>query len=666
MKQTFYYALLSLFLFSFGCVPANTEEMTEVKLDLNDPVLKKIFKYQDEAQTDSLIAVFDDKNPTYRYLAAMAFGSNQDKKAVTALARLLDDNVEEVRSAAAYSLGQIGDPVSENLLIASFDTLAAYKNFNKTLLEAIGKCGTEQSLENISSVRSYTVKDTALLTGQAWSIYRFGLRGMTVPQGTQRMLNLVGNEEVPNRVRYIAANYLSRVKIPPLDSTQVYPIINMLSEEKDVNIRMALVVAVGKSKSDLALLALENLFERERDYRVKCNILRTLGNFDYAKVQALALKTLQDQNPKVARSAAEFFYENGESREASVYWRKAKDAQDWTVKMKMYHAANKYMAGYFTDYKWLINDELRKMAIDPKLNIYQRAEALKGLGEYSRNYKVIFENGFNDTIPVIKTAAVEAIAKIASNPDFDLQMGASKKDKAKKIISTYLAKAINEGDAAMRAVAAKVLSKDLGYRELYDNSSFLHVAKRDLKLPQETETLYEIQKAIDFFDGKKTETEIPAFNNPIDWNLLEGLTENSTATVKTSKGNVTFELLPMYAPGSVANFIKLAQEGYFKDKNFHRVVSNFVVQGGCPRGDGYGGKNYTIRSELPNVYYDKGGYVGMASAGNHTECTQWFITHSPTPHLDGKYTIFAKVKEGMDVVHKLEVGDPIVDVIINK
>jgi cyclophilin family peptidyl-prolyl cis-trans isomerase len=117
------------------------------------------------------------------------------------------------------------------------------------------------------------------------------------------------------------------------------------------------------------------------------------------------------------------------------------------------------------------------------------------------------------------------------------------------------------------------------------------------------------------------------------------------------------------APGSVTNFLKLASEGYFNGKNFHRVVPNFVIQGGCNRGDGWGSEDYSIRSEFSLRKY-KEGSVGMASAGKDTEGTQWFITHSPTPHLDGRYSIFAEVVEGMDVVHRIEIGDKIISVDI--
>ena len=120
------------------------------------------------------------------------------------------------------------------------------------------------------------------------------------------------------------------------------------------------------------------------------------------------------------------------------------------------------------------------------------------------------------------------------------------------------------------------------------------------------------------------------------------------------------------APGSVANFVTLAKDDFYDGKPIHRVVPNFVIQGGCPRGDGYGSLDYTIRTELPQLYYEEEGLIGMASAGLHTEGTQWFITHSPTMHLSGKYTIFGKVSDGMDVLQNIRVGDVIEDMVISK
>ena len=115
------------------------------------------------------------------------------------------------------------------------------------------------------------------------------------------------------------------------------------------------------------------------------------------------------------------------------------------------------------------------------------------------------------------------------------------------------------------------------------------------------------------------------------------------------------------APGSVASILKLVEDGFYNGKYFHRMVPNFVVQGGCPRGDGFGGVNYTIRSEFSSLKYTSGA-VGLASSGPDTESCQWFVTHCPTPHLDGRYTIIGYVIKGMETIHKLGVGDRMIKV----
>ena len=118
------------------------------------------------------------------------------------------------------------------------------------------------------------------------------------------------------------------------------------------------------------------------------------------------------------------------------------------------------------------------------------------------------------------------------------------------------------------------------------------------------------------------------------------------------------EVFPEEAPGTVQAIKDLVDKGYYNNKLFHRVVPNFVAQTGCPDGDGWGSLDFSIRSEFSRLRYYRGA-VGMASAGKDTESCQWFVTHSPTPHLNGRYTIFANVTAGMEIVDILEVGDRI-------
>ena len=123
------------------------------------------------------------------------------------------------------------------------------------------------------------------------------------------------------------------------------------------------------------------------------------------------------------------------------------------------------------------------------------------------------------------------------------------------------------------------------------------------------------------------------------------------------------------APNTVANFVKLSKDGYYNGLTFHRVIPNFVVQGGCPNGDGRGGPGYTIDCELDggNQYHDRG-VLSMAHAGRNTGGSQFFICHSRdnTAHLDGNHTCFGKVVEGLEVIDDIRQGDRIKEVVIHE
>jgi cyclophilin family peptidyl-prolyl cis-trans isomerase len=130
------------------------------------------------------------------------------------------------------------------------------------------------------------------------------------------------------------------------------------------------------------------------------------------------------------------------------------------------------------------------------------------------------------------------------------------------------------------------------------------------------------------------------------------------ATVNTNQGAFVIELLPDDAPMTVDNFVELARRGYFNGITFHRVVSNFVIQAGDPRGDGNGGPGYQIRCEINESPFETGA-VGMALSGKDTGGSQWFVTHSPQPHLDGGYTVFGNVVAGTPIVGFIVRGDVI-------
>jgi len=140
-----------------------------------------------------------------------------------------------------------------------------------------------------------------------------------------------------------------------------------------------------------------------------------------------------------------------------------------------------------------------------------------------------------------------------------------------------------------------------------------------------------------------------------------------TATFKTSRGEIVCDLYAKDAPKTVNNFVFLARDKFYDGLNFHRVIGDFMIQGGCPQGSGSGGPGYKFEDECkgnPNKH--KVGALSMANAGPNTNGSQFFITHVATPHLDGKHTVFGQVTKGQDVVNAVRQGDRIESITITE
>lgn len=129
---------------------------------------------------------------------------------------------------------------------------------------------------------------------------------------------------------------------------------------------------------------------------------------------------------------------------------------------------------------------------------------------------------------------------------------------------------------------------------------------------------------------------------------------------KTSKGDIETTIFADKVPVTAANFLNLANRGYYDGLTFHRVIADFMIQGGCPEGSGRGGPGYRFEDEFdPELRHDRSGILSMANAGPGTNGSQFFITHGPTPHLDNRHTVFGAVTNGQDVVDAIQVGDTI-------
>jgi len=144
-------------------------------------------------------------------------------------------------------------------------------------------------------------------------------------------------------------------------------------------------------------------------------------------------------------------------------------------------------------------------------------------------------------------------------------------------------------------------------------------------------------------------------------------THNYAARIETEKGTIQLELFARHAPRTVNNFIFLAREGFYDGVSFHRVIANFMIQGGDPTGSGRGGPGYKFADETKgNPLKHETGSLSMANAGPDTNGSQFFITHAPQPHLNGKHTVFGRVVAGQDVVAAIRPGDRMLRVVIEE
>jgi cyclophilin family peptidyl-prolyl cis-trans isomerase len=268
---------------------------------------------------------------------------------------------------------------------------------------------------------------------------------------------------------------------------------------------------------------------------------------------------------------------------------------------------------------------------------YDRCTYIRKAASLQTQNELLYEL-LSDPTPAVRTTALETILD-NGKPDYQELWNV----------------ALEQQEAGLLAILASHVSVDS-----YADLSLLPLIESGMSSMNSTDYL-ETYNLLAALHNKITQTENMvskeiSFQEADFRNLANFPNDTIHVVIRTNKGSIGLQLYPRIAPATVSNFLKLADEGYYDNKFFHRVVPNFVIQAGCPRGDGWGSFGSIIRSEFSSLPY-KPGAIGMASAGPDTESCQWFITHSHVPHLEGKYTIFGYVTSGMEIVRKIEVGD---------
>lgn len=687
MKKIFLLCILPMTLFA--------QPIAEKKIQERREKLELIMRLQDlrTVHDGKLISFLSDGDPIVRERAALAFGSIQDTALLTPLIHNLTDPDSAVQFAAAFAIGQTAGQLSrKSRQILEYDLIWARLDQTQAvdrLIEEMGKFGSEQALYDLL-LRFGNVFPRVHTTALVMSIARFAIRGITSIEAVRYLLTLIKPPEAtPWQVVYA----LQRIG-DHNETRQELEHIVQLYKHTDPLVRMHLAMLLGKIRDEkTSLEPLQKLADFDPDWRVRVNALKALGNFKlkgHDEIIETFRRAFSSGNEYVALTALSTFGNTGlKEKEESQ-----KVRETFALLRRM--AENKD-----NGYLWQLQGEaaiaLATLSGDTALSSIKlstfpqrllQAQLLEALG-YTGSSKVM-ENLLEyakANEPVLYRAALEGLRIL------------SQKNSSDSIIiqETYNAclKALSSGDVAVVTTAASMLGDSLFLRPTsvsplietlsslripYDVDAMQEIAStlgrlkdkraipiltQKLQLPDRS-VAFASASALTSITGQEYLSQIPRSFEPLltdfDFVYLRSLRDTIRVKMETIRGDVVIDLYKNVAPFTVMSFLKLStQRGFYRGLSFHRVVPNFVIQGGDPRGDGWGGPGYSIRSEFSPLTYETG-MVGMASAGKDTEGSQFFIIQSPQPHLDGRYTIFGKVISGTEIVNKILVDDHIFDV----
>lgn len=630
------YLSLSFSLILFSCSTDKPVEdallRPEVDNKFQDEEIVRIFSLVEERNAEKLAEYLESENPLYRMEAAIGFASIQDTNYLANLYPLLKDSDPYVRISVAYALGQTQSYHSVDTIINTIinDSIPDIK---AELLEALGKVANEKGMEYLIN---YRPTSAVAENGKIWGIYRATVRGLLKEE---HLPIVVAHLEADlSDTRLAAAHSLNRQKEFMLNDYKEL-LDEVATSDSSAEVRIAATAALRHTDQNGQTLL--NILQKDPDHRVRIAALSAMQADDYSLVSNAVFSALDDGYATVGYTAAGFFQDSIAPTDLQKIRNKA-----FIMESKMVGAA--LIKALLSDSAATEDDvnrtkELLGASDDP----YQQGMLLNALAVKMENMELIKEYAFAGNT-IVGTYAAEALCYLYQNNTID------DKDAFKNSVDSAFSK-LNQSQIAVYASCLQDVKTDW---PIFESHTFMKDAQAKLELPGDVEIYNEIEKALGILTGDEINLLHPKSNHPTNWNFVKTIKKDQRVTVFTEKGNFDMLLLVEDAPASVSNFIDLIRQDFYTDKTFHRIVPNFVAQAGCSRGDGWGSVDYTISSEFAPLHYGTG-VVGYASAGKDTEGCQWFTTLSPAPHLDGKYSIFAAVTNGMETIWHLEIGDKI-------
>ncbi|MGD1047691.1 MAG: HEAT repeat domain-containing protein [Candidatus Krumholzibacteriaceae bacterium] len=619
----------------------------------------------DPAALEPLIA---DREPLIRARCAEVLGRIGNPSGVAYLAKLADDASDAVVTTAVYSLGLVGGAASlEPLKRALGERSAAVKPY---ALEALGRTGLKEAaaiidpwLRNFNgSIRAQACLALAF-TGDsaaaseldasiqdpdphvdACAAYAMGRLGYR--EGIERLAGLLAHEDAEVRFRAIEA--FGRLK-----ADEPVPLIARLTTDPDRWVAVKAAEAIGRIGSKKGAAALVELLASKDDYlkTVALNGLAVVGD----KGQFEAVKPLLgDPSPMVRRAALGAAATTG-----------GDDARTYLLAAFRHGTSPEKSTALELLGKLGNSDDLLPLvkALGTAGDRLVREGAAAGLGNWPKAGELEEPCGYEDTT-ARKLTPVEALFEAANGGDWVVASIAIESlgkvgpiEIVPDLIHVYDAHAsYNDGDrklAVVEAIGSNAKKIDAALTEKFALGGFFAraAAEADLRVARAA-ALAAAKFGIKLEAAPSGTWKRGAY----PWGEPALPLGERKILVTTARGDIEILLYGDEAPNAVESILTLAGKGFFNGLNFHRVVPGFVIQGGCPRGDGWGDAGYLLRNEVNMHRYERG-TVGMADSGKDTAGSQFFITHTAQPHLNGRYVIIGKVTRGMNVADLIEEGD---------
>ncbi|HZI19993.1 MAG TPA: peptidylprolyl isomerase [Pyrinomonadaceae bacterium] len=678
-------------------------------------VLLRIVRAEDERRWElsDLGQLLADERAAVRRRAALAAGRIGDEGAVGPLSALLRRDIDEgVRAAAAFALGEVESEAGAEALLETL-RLSRAPAVRARAVEALGKVAAalgEPQAERRRLLGAALLGALAAEQRKPKPDRATVLLGLTAalrarPEGAGRAV-AASLASADARVRADAANALARLR----SKESLEQLRGMLMGDPDAVVRANAARALGAAEDAAAFDFLLARASRDSDARVRTSALRSLAQlkdaraaeplvrrgeellkgYEAAKASEPAARPAASSEILEIAAALGRLLPNSNHEAALALLRRARGLGLVAPEVEA-ALARVAPVEYVRDPE--VTDFVRRVTgVRGGEFPWQRASAFgQGLGELAALTSEQVGNSAAslqaDAQIMLRSLLADPDTPALAAPDLLRALAAFKSPDLAEVARAQL----KTDDVIVRSTAADLLgelppdpenARALAAalpRALKDelNDAALSVLGALARQPgaeaaEAVRTALEVpdylvrRRAADILRGRaaagdanrRVET-VNTRNREEDYRrALSRLGREVTAKIETDKGAFTIELLPEAAPLTVDNFVELARRRYFNGVGFHRVVPNFVVQGGDPRGDGNGGPGYQIRCEINTTPYDRGA-VGMALSGKDTGGSQWFVTHSPQPHLDGGYTVFGRVTSGMEVVDRLVRGDRI-------